>query len=119
MLLHFNFQRCIIVWAVIVASIWVAFAVLVDSNLFTLGTRKFGTPRNNCILVAWGYETQQRLMWTKILFLVIVYVGSFLFCILHGVRQLRLFQILDTKVKTMKDFVCFLRGMPEITGSDA
>jgi hypothetical protein len=119
MLLHFNFQVFIMIWAFCVATLWVIMALVVDNALFVLGTRKFGTPRDNCILVAWGYETQQRLMWTKILFLVIVYIGSFIFCILHGVRQLRLFQIMDTKIKTMKDFVCFLSGMPEIPGSDA
>jgi len=119
MLLHFNFQVFIMLWAFCVATLWVVLALVVDNALFVLGTRKFGTPRDNCILVAWGYETQQRLMWTKVLFLVIVYIGSFLFCILHGVRQLRLFQIMDTKVKTMKDFVCLLSGLPEISGSDA
>lgn len=118
MLLHFNFQVFIMFWAFCVATLWVVLALLVDNDLFVLGTRKFGTPRDNCILVAWGYETQQRLMWTKILFLAMVYIGSFLFCILHGVRQLRLFQIMDTKTKTMKDFVCLLSGMPEVSGSD-
>ena len=38
----------------------------VVKELFYLGTRRFGTPRHNCILVSWGYETQQRLMWTKV-----------------------------------------------------
>jgi len=118
MLLHFNFQVFIMFWAFCVATLWVVLALVVDNALFVLGTRKFGTPRDNCILVAWGYETQQRLMWTKILFLIIVYIGSFIFAILHGVRQLRLFQIMDTKRKTMKDFVCLLSGMPEIAGSD-
>jgi hypothetical protein len=28
-------------------------------------------PARNCILVAWGFETQQRLMWTKIDFVVV------------------------------------------------
>jgi len=118
MLLHFNFQVFIMVWAFCVATLWVVLALLVDNALFILGTRKFGTPRDNCILVAWGYETQQRLMWTKILFLMIVYIGTFIMCILHGVRQLRLFQIMDTKIKTMKDFACLLSGLPEIPGSD-
>merc|ERR1712194_299014 len=31
-----------------------------------LGTRRFGTPRQNCVLVAWGYEKQQSLLSTKI-----------------------------------------------------
>lgn len=35
-----------------------------------LGTRRAKTARQNCILVAWGFETQMRLMWTKIDFVV-------------------------------------------------
>jgi len=36
------------------------------------GTRRAKTARQNCILVAWGFETQMRLMWTKIDFVVAV-----------------------------------------------
>merc|ERR1719310_2426872 len=103
-MLHFNFQRAVIIWAAMVGALWAGMAFFIDWDMFILGTRKFGSPRNNCILVAWGYETQQRLMWTKVLFLAIVYVGSFFLSILYGVHMLRLFQIMDTKVKTMKDF---------------
>jgi len=55
MLLHFNFQAVLMVWACWVATWWVIFAAGIDNALFVLGTRKFGTPRENCILVAWGY----------------------------------------------------------------
>merc|ERR1719199_1810980 len=99
MMLHMNFQVCVIVWALFVAIVWTMFALIIDNDLFILGTRKFGTPRDNCILVAWGYETQQRLMWVKITFLIVVYLGSFILCLLHGVRQLRIYQALDAKVK--------------------
>merc|ERR1719440_480194 len=99
MLLHFNFQASIIVWALLVALCWVAIAFIVDNDLFILGTRKFGTPRENCILVAWGYETQQRLMWTKVTFLVIIYTSSFFMAMLHGVRQMVIFDSLDAQTK--------------------
>lgn len=118
LMLHFNFQVFIMLWALFMASVWVVLAFVVDDALFVLGTNKFGIPRDNCILVAWGYETQQRLMWTKLLYLVVVYVGSFVFAILHSVRQLRLFQSVDAKTKTMQDFMCVVSGLPEIAGSD-
>ena len=41
-------------------------------DLRILGTRRAKTARQNCILVAWGFETQMRLMWTKIDFVVAV-----------------------------------------------
>merc|ERR1719498_1168261 len=101
MLLHFRFQLFFIVWPFVVGLIYTIIA-LFHTELFYLGTRKFGTPRHNCILVFWGYETQQALMWTKVLFLAIVYVGSFISFLLFSISQLRVYQRLDVKEKTMK-----------------
>jgi hypothetical protein len=117
MVLHFNFQAVVILWALLVALTWYLLTIFVDSDLAVLGTRKFGTPRENCILVAWGYETQQRLMWTKIGFLCFVYALTFGGALLHGVRQLRIFQELDAGETTMKDFVAQCRGLPKFPGS--
>eukprot|EP00929_Paragymnodinium_shiwhaense_P059984 TRINITY_DN299_c0_g2_i1.p1 TRINITY_DN299_c0_g2~~TRINITY_DN299_c0_g2_i1.p1 ORF type:complete len:1115 (-),score=281.77 TRINITY_DN299_c0_g2_i1:441-3722(-) len=116
MLLHFNFQVAIMVWAVLVAFGWWLTATLVDEDLFRLGTRSFGTPRDNCILVAWGWETQSRLMWAKVAFLWVVYIGSFLLCLLFSIMQLRRHQALDFESKTMQDYVVQAVGVPEVTG---
>jgi hypothetical protein len=118
MMLHFNFQAFFIVWPIFVALVWTVLACF-HEELFILGTRKFGTPRHNCILVAWGYETQQRLMWTKVLFLAIVYVVSFFTFLLFSVRQHRIYQQMDALEKTMKDFAVELKGLPELPGNSA
>merc|ERR1740138_1200114 len=104
-----------IIWPIFVACVWTIIACF-HNELFILGTRKFGTPRHNCILVAWGYETQQRLMWTKVLFLAIVYVVSFVSFLLFGIRQHRLYQEMDAKNKTMKHFAAELKGLPALPG---
>jgi len=116
MMLHFNFQFALIFWATFVAIVWMCFAQFVDADLWRLGTRRFGTARENCILVAWGYETQQGLMWTKVLFLYIVYIGSFVMCMFYGIYQLREFQEADYQHKTMKDFVAMVVGLPGVEG---
>mmetsp|Transcript_28064 Transcript_28064/g.60937 ORF Transcript_28064/g.60937 Transcript_28064/m.60937 type:complete len:1021 (+) Transcript_28064:210-3272(+) len=116
MTLHFNFQVFLMIWAVFVAIVWVCFAAFIDEDLWRLGTRKFGTPRENCILVMWGYERQQDLMWTKVAFLWIVYIGSFSMCMAYGIYQLRCFQGVDHQNKTMKDFVAMVTGLPAIPG---
>jgi len=116
MLLHFNFQAFLIGWPLVIAAMWTVLACF-HEELWILGTRKFGTPRHNCILVAWGYETQQRLMWTKVLFLVMVYVFSFISFLLFSVRQYRIYQDMDAKEKTMKKFALELRGLPALPGS--
>lgn len=118
MLLHFNFQFMIIWWGLVIAVMWVILATVYDHALFILGTRSFGTPRNNCILVAWGYETQQRLMWTKVLFCQLVYIFTFVGSLLMSIRQLRLFQKFDHQNKTMKDFVLQCEGLPKLKGED-
>jgi len=117
MQLHFNFQFALILWALFVGVVWMCFAQFVDEDLWRLGTRRFGTARENCILVAWGYETQQSLMWTKVLFLYIVYIGSFLMFMIYAVYQLRCFQEADHQHKTMKDFVAMVVGLPTVSGT--
>merc|ERR1719335_1096564 len=115
MLLHFRFQAFFIYWPLVVGAMWTILACF-HNELFYLGTKKFGTPRHNCILVAWGYETQQRLMWTKVLFLAIVYVVSFVSFLLFAVRQHRTYLHEDAKNKTMKDFAVELKGLPRLKG---
>jgi hypothetical protein len=117
MQLHFNFQAAVMLWAVLVAGGWYLLAFTVDMDLLILGTRKFGTPRDNCILVAWGYETQQKLMWAKVVFLWCAYLGSFILAIVHSVRQLRLFQSMDYETKTMSDFTAICMGVPQLPGT--
>merc|ERR1719262_260023 len=124
MMLHFNFQMVLIVWSFVVAVLWVAIAFADDPrfdrlpDLMILGTRKFGMPRENCILVAWGYETQQRQMWIKVAFLAVLYVGTFGLAIFHSIRQLRLFEAMDRDNTTMTDFVVMVSGLPPFSGSD-
>merc|ERR1712072_955378 len=119
MVLHFNFQIVCAIWAFIVAFVWLCFCFFVDDSLYLLGTRKFGTPRHNCILVAWGFETQQRLMWTKVAFCAIVYVGSFVSFLWFSINQLQTYQRMNAVNKTMKDFAVELKGLPELPGSSA
>jgi len=118
MMLHFNFQMFFILWPLACGLVWVVLA-LFHNELFIMGTRRFGTPRHNCILVAWGYETQQRLMWTKVVFLAIVYVGSFVSFLLFSVRQLRIYEQINAAEKTMKDFALELKGLPALPGKEA
>lgn len=124
MMLHFNFQFNLIVWAFGVGLAWVIVSYAQDPSwdrypdLMRLGTRKMGFPRDNCILVSWGYETQQRLMWVKIGFLAVVYLATFVLCIWHGIRQRRLFEEVDAEQSTMTDFAALLEGLPPMSGSE-
>jgi hypothetical protein len=113
MTLHFRFQVYLIAWALVIAVTWTILACF-HNELFILGTRRFGTPRQNCILVAWGYETQNRLMWTKVLFLAIAYLFTFVSSLVFAVSQLKIFNYMDANDKTYKDFALELSGLPEL-----
>jgi hypothetical protein len=117
LVLHFNFQAHMIAWPLFVAIVWTVLACF-HNELFYLGTRRFGTPRHNCALVAWGYTTQQRLMWTKVLFLAIVYVVSFVWFMFFHVQQHRIYKRMDAENKTMRDFAVEVEGLPPIKGSE-
>eukprot|EP00928_Gymnodinium_smaydae_P079840 TRINITY_DN63676_c0_g1_i1.p1 TRINITY_DN63676_c0_g1~~TRINITY_DN63676_c0_g1_i1.p1 ORF type:complete len:958 (-),score=136.81 TRINITY_DN63676_c0_g1_i1:77-2950(-) len=118
MCLHFNFQAMVIFWAAVVGCLWVGIAYAVDTDNLIIGTRRFGTPRHNCILVKWGYETQQELMWTKIMFLAIVYSFTFVGTLLHSVRQRRVYQMIDNETVSMKDFVLMCDNLPALDGAE-
>jgi len=55
-------------------------------------------------------------MWTKVLFLAIVYVGSFISFLWFSVNQLRIYQQKDVNEQTMKDYAVELQGLPAIKG---
>ena len=67
MCLHFNFQAMFIIFPACVALVWCLLGVTVDYDLFTLGTRKFGTPRefefggmeDTCKVCQTGYYRRQ------------------------------------------------------------
>jgi len=117
-LLHFRFQWMVIVWGAGVAVVWSILAGIVDTDLFRLGLRQPETPRQDCIMVAWGWDTQHRLMWVKVAFLATLYVVSTLLAILHSIRQLRMHQEEDANRTSHKDFSAVLGGIPIIQGSD-
>lgn len=116
--LHFNFQVFIIAWSLGIAFIWMAFGYTVDETLFRIGTREFGTPYENCLIVAWGFEQQQSLMWTKVAFLIIVYLLSTIIVLGYSIYQLRTYQRLMYNNKTMRDYVATLSNIPSYTGQD-
>jgi len=113
--LHFNFQMCVIAWALWMAAGWALCGYLLNPEVLELGTRPFGTPRENCILVAWGFATQQETMWIKVGFLFAAYLGTFLLCIVHGLNQLQKYHM-SREQKTMVDYCALVSNLPILSG---
>jgi len=116
--LAFNFQVCIIFWAVVMGLGWMFLGLSVDTDLFIMGTRRWDSPRQQCLVIAWGYETQHRFMWTKVTYLAFGYVFTFLGSMLFSVRQLRIFQRMDLNTSTHKDFCAVASGLGGISGEE-
>jgi len=116
--LAFQFQVFIMVWALIVAISWYILAKNTDEELLKLGTYTAENARQNCIVVAFGYETQRRLMFVKTCYMVGIYLFSFAFSVGFSIRQLRLFQDTDQEQVTYKDFAARIYDMPIMQGSE-
>lgn len=116
--LAFNFQVCIIFWAVVMGLGWMFLGLSVDTDLFIMGTRRWDSPRQQCLVIAWGYETQHRLMWTKVAYLAFGYVFTFMGSILFSIRQQRIFQRMDLNTSTHKDFCAVASGLSGISGEE-
>jgi len=115
--LHFNFQIAIIVWGVIILLGWVALAAVVDPDFFILGLKAAATPRQFCAVVAWGYQTQHRLMQWKVIFVLLAYIVTFVLCLGHAVFQHRRFEAMDD-ASTMGDFAALCVGLPSLKGAE-
>eukprot|EP00927_Polykrikos_kofoidii_P002860 TRINITY_DN11144_c0_g2_i1.p1 TRINITY_DN11144_c0_g2~~TRINITY_DN11144_c0_g2_i1.p1 ORF type:complete len:1006 (+),score=180.70 TRINITY_DN11144_c0_g2_i1:60-3020(+) len=117
LVLFFNFHRAIIFWALTIGMAWYVCSLVIDSDLAILGLRRASTPRQNCIVVAWGYETQQALMYVKVGFCFGAYVFSFVGAILLGICQLRRYRNLDTS-PSHGDFAARISRLPVMSGKD-
>jgi hypothetical protein len=112
--LLFNFQAAILIWALVIVVTWKLVASHCGEELLILGSKAPETDRQNCIVVQWGYETQRRLMYVKVGFLLFCYLFSFIGAIIHGIRQWRAYTT-DTG-ETHKDFCAVFTGLPRIPG---
>ncbi|CAK9080637.1 Metacaspase-1 (PfMCA1) [Cleaved into: Large subunit p20, partial [Durusdinium trenchii] len=115
--LFFRYQLFIIVWALVIAGLWVAFVSSTDGSLYALGTENPQSPRELCAVIHRGYEQQRSLMSTKAYFLATAYVTSFVLCVGFGILQQRAFHRLNLHA-THADFVAYVDGLPPISGSE-
>lgn len=118
LLLSFRFQVWVIIWGALLGVTWVLLGLFVDDVLFILGTRTYETPRQQCNVVAWGYETQHKFLWTKVLFCAVAYFLTFVGSVIFGISQMRTFQKLDEMMSTHKDFAIQVNGLEGLYGAD-
>jgi len=116
-LLFFNFQVAVMAWALLLAFCWLTMALRTDPDLLVLGTRVVETPWQFCSVIAWGADTQGRLMWAKVNFTILAYLGTFLLSLLHAGRQQKLLADLD-HTTTMSHFAALCSNLPVESGKE-
>eukprot|EP00930_Biecheleria_cincta_P043299 TRINITY_DN29750_c0_g1_i1.p1 TRINITY_DN29750_c0_g1~~TRINITY_DN29750_c0_g1_i1.p1 ORF type:complete len:987 (+),score=116.44 TRINITY_DN29750_c0_g1_i1:49-3009(+) len=114
----FRFQGAILLWAVVLLSVWFGFAFFVSTDILVLGTQNNQSPQLLCAIVKWGRQRQLDLLWTKVAWLVFAYVFSFVGSIAYGVQQCNMFARVNAKEPTMTSFVAVLDGLPRLQGKD-
>jgi len=88
-----------------------------DNDLFVLGTLDAYTPRDFCLVIHWGYQTQHRLMWVKYTFCFGSYVLSFILALVYSVKQAYTYERLDAEQTTMMDYAAHIWDLPKESGS--
>jgi len=114
----FRFQFALLVWALSLLGLWLAFALYVGRDILVLGNRPAKTPMSLCAVVRWGRQRQLELLWVKVAWLTISYVFSFGCAIAYAIQQTKLVHDADADKTTMCEFVALLDGLPPMNGKE-
>lgn len=115
--LFFRYQLFIMIWALVLATLWVASVSMTDGSLYALGTEDPESPRELCAVIHRGFEQQRTMMSTKVYFLLVAYIASLVLCISFGIFQQRTFHRLNNDA-TQADFVALVDGLPAVHGTE-
>jgi len=117
LVLHMNFQVAMIIWSCVIIVVWVLLAYSTHPELLALGLYPANTPQQLCAVTLRGKEMQRDMMWAKVLFIVLAYLGTFAGSLAYAVFQLRTFQKIDDDT-SMTDFAAICVGLPQVKGSE-
>lgn len=118
LVLHFDFMLAIILWGCSLASLWIVFAYAVNPELLVLGLFPAKTPQEFCAVTLRGHEEQRQLMWAKVLFVAVAYVGTVGATLIYAGYHYRRFEELDGEECSMRDFAVLCTGLPVIPGTE-
>lgn len=117
LLLHFNFQRALLFWGIAGIAIWVVWAYSTDPELLVLGLFPTGTAQQMCAVTQHGRLAQKKIMSSKVGFLVVFYIFTFVGLLVYAYLNGRRCEVMGAE-STMRDFAAVLTGLAEEVGSD-
>lgn len=116
--LHMNFQAAVILWAAGLVVSWVIFTYMTSPDMLTLGLYPVDTPQQMCSVTLRGKEMQKRLLPTKLIYMVFMFVATFAFNVLYALYQRQRFLAMDDDT-SMTDFAAMCEGLPVLSGGEA
>jgi len=116
--LHFNYCIAVLVWAAGIIYFYALCACMVSIDMIVLGLTPTKTPQQLCAVIHYGHNAQMDLMYAKAGFALFAYMWTFFGALYFSYLQIHTFHRLDDST-TMKDFVCMVRGLPPMKGSEA
>jgi hypothetical protein len=116
--LHMNFQLSLVIWASLITVTWVIFTYYTEPEMLVLGLHSSETPQELCSVTLTGKEIQNRILPTKVVFLVWMYLFTFAFNFVYALYQRRRFLAIEHD-NPMTDFGAMCTGLPELSGSQS
>mmetsp|Transcript_32679 Transcript_32679/g.56868 ORF Transcript_32679/g.56868 Transcript_32679/m.56868 type:complete len:1121 (+) Transcript_32679:74-3436(+) len=115
--LHFNFQLYNIIWAGILVTIWLIFVFYTDSRQLSLGLESLMVdPRMMCTATLSGKSLYDMNIQWKAVFLIIIYVVTFISCIVYTFVQQYYYDVSSDDV-SMEDYAALCTGLPPLPGT--
>jgi hypothetical protein len=112
-----NFQLACIVWGAGLVVTWVIFTYFTSPDMLVLGLYPVDTPQQLCSVTLRGKEIQKRLMPTKAMYMVLMYIFTTGFNFAYALYQRKRFLSMDDET-SMTDFAAICVGLPEMEGSE-
>eukprot|EP00931_Biecheleriopsis_adriatica_P016003 TRINITY_DN11951_c0_g1_i4.p1 TRINITY_DN11951_c0_g1~~TRINITY_DN11951_c0_g1_i4.p1 ORF type:complete len:1101 (+),score=168.31 TRINITY_DN11951_c0_g1_i4:81-3383(+) len=116
--LFFRFQMFILVWALTLLLLWVAFARATVPDIMTAGKQYASTPRGVCKVLHESRQHHETASAVNVAFLAVAYVVSFTLCVAFASWQCHTFHNLNSLYSTHGDFAACLKGLPPISGKE-
>jgi len=118
LIFHFDFQATMIIWACVCVAFWIIFAYSTEPELLLVGLFSADSPHELCAVTFHGKDAQTRIMWAKLIYLVIVYLFTFAGAIGYAVYHRHMYDSLDLDNCTLRDFAAVCSGLPRTAGTE-
>mmetsp|Transcript_1945 Transcript_1945/g.3426 ORF Transcript_1945/g.3426 Transcript_1945/m.3426 type:complete len:1037 (+) Transcript_1945:76-3186(+) len=115
--LHFSFQAYLIFWSLGLAASYAYWAMQNNYDMLRIGTLPAQTPQQFCSVLQWGAKQQDVMMEDTFLFCLWAWAFQIMTSLGFAFYQQFRFRKMDD-LTTMKDFACFVRGLPKKKGTE-